>query len=179
MNKQMLEQTWDQMRQKHGVYLRLLEVLPEERYYSHPVPGMRTPAELVVHVSGSIVRDIAQGVAKGRITADESAEAKVAAELGDKAGVIAFARRCFDDASAAVATIGDAQLSAMVPTPWNMTFPGWVGFNILNDEFVHHRGQLYTYARLCGVEPPFLWGFADNAPEYRPGHGRSEVAAAI
>jgi uncharacterized damage-inducible protein DinB len=88
--------------------------------------------------------------------------------LKTKADLIAFARKCWDQANAAVAGIGDAQLQAMVPTPWGMTFPGWVGFNILNDEFLHHRGQLYAYARLCGVEPPFIWGFKDNAPEFRP-----------
>lgn len=168
MNKQMLEQSWDQVRQKYGVYLRLLEAFPEDRYHTHPIPGMRTPAELAVHISGTVVRDIAQGVAKGRITADESGEAKVAAELGSKAALIAYAKRCFEQASAAVATIGDAQLNAMVPTPWNMSFPGWVGFGIMSDEFLHHRGQLYAFARACGVEPPFAWGFDANAPEYRP-----------
>jgi len=168
MDRQMLTQVWDQTRQKYGVYLRLLEAFPPERYHSHPVPGMRTPAELVAHVSGSLVRDIAQGVAKGAITADEATEGTVASGLKTKADLIAFARKCWDQANAAVAGIGDAQLQAMVPTPWGMTFPGWVGFNILNDEFLHHRGQLYAYARLCGVEPPFIWGFKDNAPEFRP-----------
>jgi len=62
----------------------------------------------------------------------------------------------------------DAQLNAMVKTPWNWTFPGWVGFDIMNDEFLHHRGQLYAYARVCGIAPPFIWGFAENAPEFRP-----------
>jgi len=41
---------------------------------------------------------------------------------------------------------------------------------MMNDEFLHHRGQLYAFARACGVEPPFMWGFADNAPEFRPTH---------
>ena len=168
VDKQTLNQVWDQIRQKYGVYLRLLAAIPGDRYHSHPVPGMRTPTELVVHTSGSILRDIAQGVAKGAITADESSEAKVASGLATKADVISFARTCWDQANAAVAATGDAELAAMVPTPWEMTFPGWVGFNILNDEFLHHRGQLYTYARLCGAEPPFLWGFAENAPEFRP-----------
>lgn len=167
MDKQTLDQAWDQIRQKYGIYLRLVEAIPEDRYQSHPVPGMRTAAELVVHISGSIIRDVAQGVAKGKITADESSEANVAAGLGTKAAVIACAKKCWGLANAAVATIGNAQLNAMVPTPWNMTFPGWVGFNILNDEFLHDRGQLYTYARLCGAEPPFMWGFAENAPEFR------------
>jgi len=168
VDKQTLNQMWDQFRQKYGVYLRLLDAIPEDRYHSHPVPGMRTAAELIVHVSGTVVRDIAQGVAKGAITADESSEAKVAAGLTKKKDMISFARKCWDQANAAVAATGDAQLKAMVPTPWGMTFPGWVGFNILNDEFLHHRGQLYAFARVCGVEPPFIWGFAENAPEFRP-----------
>ena len=168
MDKQTLNQVWDQFRQKYGVYLRLLEALPADRYHSHPVKGMRTPAELVAHVSGSIVRDIAQGVAKGAITADESLDEKVAAGLKTREDMLSFARKCWGQANVAVAATGDAQLKAMVPTPWNMTFPGWVGFNILSDEFLHHRGQLYAYARVCGIEPPFIWGFAENAPEFRP-----------
>jgi uncharacterized damage-inducible protein DinB len=168
MDQQTLNQVWDQIRQKYGVYLRVLEAIPEERYHSHPVPGMRTPAEMAVHISGTIVRDIAQGVAKGAITADESSEAKVASGLRTKRDLLAFARQCWDQANAAVTTTGEAQLKAMVPTPWGMTFPGWVGFNILGDEFLHHRGQLSAYVRLCGSEPPFIWGFKDNAPDFRP-----------
>ena len=36
------------------------------------------------------------------------------------------------------------------------------------DEFLHHRGQLYTYVRACGAEPPFMWGFEDNAEGFQP-----------
>ena len=168
MDKQALNGMWDQMRQKYGVYLRLLESIPEDRYQTHPIPGMRTPAEIVAHVSGSIVRDVAQGVAKGEITADESAEGAVASRLATRADAVAFARKCWDQANAAVAATGDAQLTAMVPTPWHMTFPGWVGYNILSDEFLHHRGQLYAMARACGATPPFVWGFADNPEGFRP-----------
>ena len=168
MNKQDFNQMWDHFRQKYGVYLRTLEAIPADRYYTHPVPGMRSPAELLVHISGSIVRDITEGVAKGRITADELSEEKVAADLGTKPALIAFAEQCFDRASAAAARIGDAELAAMVPTPWKASWPGATAFRIMNDEFVHHRGQLYTFARACGAEPPFMWGYGDNAPEYRP-----------
>jgi uncharacterized damage-inducible protein DinB len=168
MDKQGLDQAWDQMRQKYGVYLRLLEAIPEDRYHTHPVTGMRTPAEMAVHVSGTVVRDIAQGVAKGAITADEASESQVATKLKTKAALIAFAKTCWNEANAAVATIGNPQLNAMVPTPWDMTFPGWVGFNIMSDEFLHHRGQLSAFARACGVAPPFIWGFGDNAVEFRP-----------
>lgn len=168
MTKQALDQMWDQLRQKYGVYLRTLEAIPADGYASHPIAGMRTPAEMVVHVSGTVVRDIAKGVAKGQITADEAGEGKVAATLGTKAALIAFARECFDQATAAVGQIGDAELAAMVPTPWGFSMPGAVAFQVINDEFAHHRGQLSAFTRACGGVPPFAWGYADNAPEYRP-----------
>jgi uncharacterized damage-inducible protein DinB len=168
VNKQALDHMWDQFRQKYGVYLRGLEAIPADRYPTHPVPGMRTPAEMVVHISATVVRDIAEGVAKGRITVDEAGEDNVAAELGNKPALIAFARECFDRANAAVARIGDAELAAMVPTPWGYTWPGAVAFQVMNDEFVHHRGQLTAFLRLCGGEPPYMWGYGDNAPEYQP-----------
>jgi uncharacterized damage-inducible protein DinB len=178
MNRQMLDHKWDQMRQKYGVYLRALEMIPEDRYHSHPVPGMRTPAELVAHISGTVIRDVAQGVAKGEITADEAGESKLAAGLATRAAVIAYARQCWDRADAAVATIGEAELNATVGTPWKLSFPGWVGFEIMRDEFLHHRGQLYVYARLCGVAPPFIGSFGDNAPEFRPHPARAVGASA-
>ena len=168
MNQQALAQMWDQFRQKYGVYVRLVEGFPEAQYHTHPVPGLRTFAEQVTHMSGTIVRDIAAGIAKGAITVAEAAEADAAKSLTGKPAMHAYLKRCWDDANAAVASIGDAQLAATVSTPWDMSFPGWVGFNILSDEFLHHRGQLVAYARICGVQPPFIWGFQDNAPEYRP-----------
>jgi uncharacterized damage-inducible protein DinB len=158
---------WDQIRQKYGILVRVLETIPESQLHAHPIAGMRTPAELAVHVAGSIVRDVAVGVAKGAITADEAVEAEVAAGLGSRTALLAHVRDCWARADAAVETITDAQLAASVPTPWGMSFPGAFAFHVVNDELLHHRGQLYAYARACGVAPPSLWSFAENEPEFR------------
>lgn len=167
MNSQALRMFWDQIRQKYGVLLRVLAAIPEPQLHAHPIPGMRTPAELAVHVATSIVRDIAVGVAKGAITADEGREAGIAAGLGSRAALLAYARDCWRQADDAVATLTDGQLAASVPTPWGMSFPGAFAFHVVNDELLHHRGQLYAYARACGVSPPSLWSFAENEPAFR------------
>ena len=167
MTKQTLEKQWSQLRQKYVTYLRLLEAIPAERYHSQIVPGMHTPAELAVQTSAAIVKEMAQGIAVGEIRTDESPESRIMADMGTKLAVINYAKKCWGIAEDAVATIDDAQLDAMVVTPWGTTFPGWVGMTILNDEFLHHFGQLYTYARLCGVEPPFLWDFIEETPQYQ------------
>ena len=101
--------------------------MPDDECQSQPVSGLRSAAELAVHVSGTVVRDIARGIATGRITAEEGAEPRLAKEL-DKRDLIAFARQCFDEADIAVARIGDAELRAIVSTPWEKSWPGWVGF---------------------------------------------------
>lgn len=167
MNQQTLERRWDLIRQQYGIYLRLLESIPEDRLQDHVVHGMRTPAELIAHTSGSIVRDFARGIASGEIkkAADERA---VAARLSSRGEALAFAQGCWDDANAAMSSVGEKELEATVKTPWNMSFPGKAVLNMLSDEFLHHRGQLYVFARAAGGEPPFLWSFDNNATEFAP-----------
>ena len=169
MNKQWLDGMWDHMRQKYGIYLRVLEAIPADQFGGHPVTGMRTPTQMVVHTSGSIVRDIAEGVASGSIAADEVGEDGVAETLGSKGAVLDYARACWARADAAVASVGDEQLAGEVKNPWGMEFNGVFSMVILNEEFMHHRGQLYAYVRACGGEPPFMWGFGENTEGFQPG----------
>ncbi|MDX1494000.1 MAG: DinB family protein [Longimicrobiales bacterium] len=168
MNRQWLDGMWDHMRQKYGVYLRVLEAIPDDGFHAHPIEGMRTPAEMVAHTSGSIVRDIAEGVASGTIQADEAGEEAVAGGLETKEEVLTFARECWKRADAAIGQVDDGRLSGGVENPWGMPLNGTFAMIILNEEFLHHRGQLYAFVRATGGEPPFLWGFADNAEEYQP-----------
>jgi uncharacterized damage-inducible protein DinB len=166
VNKRTLDAVWDQTRQKYGVFLRLVDTIPEAELHGHPVPGMRTPAELVAHVSGGIVRDIASGIASGAIRQKDN-EAAIAKSFKTKADALAYARKCWTEADATAAKLTDKELGAIV-NAWGMQLPGSACVNILNDELVHHRGQLYTYARALGAEPPFVWSHGDNAAEFAP-----------
>ena len=168
MDKQWLDGMWDHMRQKYGIYLRVLDAIPADQFGDHPVSGMRTPTQMAVHTSGSIVRDIAEGVASGTITADEAGEDAVAEGLGSKADVLDFARTCWARADAAIAAVGDEHLAGGVGNPWGIPLNGAFAMVVLNDEFLHHRGQLYAYVRACGAEPPFMWGFEANPEGFQP-----------
>ncbi|MDH3424579.1 MAG: DinB family protein [Gemmatimonadota bacterium] len=170
MNKNTLDGVWDHTRQKYGIYLRLLELIPEDKLQETVIPGMRTPAQLVAHTSGGIVREVAKGIATGEIK-NAPDESEVAAGLKTRAEILEFARACWDEANAAIGSSGDEQLSATVNTPWGMSFPGTACVHLLNDEFTHHRGQLYAYVRACGAEPPFMWSFEDNPAGFERGGG--------
>ena len=167
MDKKALTGLWDQVRQRYGVYLRVIESIPGDQFQAHPIKGMRSAGELVAHVSGGIIRDIPQGVAKGEIKSNAAGEANTAHSLTSSAEAVAFARRCWKEADTAVTSIGDAQLNAMVKA-WGTSLPGSACMHILSDELVHHRGQLYVFSRALGGNPPFVWGFAENAPDFKP-----------
>jgi uncharacterized damage-inducible protein DinB len=72
-------------------------------------------------------------------------------------------------ADAAIRSLTEDKATAAVDTPWNFSPPAWIIVQIIFDEHLHHRGQLYAYARALGVpEVPFMWDFSHNAPEFRP-----------
>ena len=165
MNKAMLNPMWDMMRQRMGIVLRSIEALPADKLDAHPIAGMRTPKELVAHMCG-FLRAVPDAVVAGSISSfDEKA---LVAGIGSKDQLLAFAKDCWTSADQVTAKVTDAQLGAMVQTPWGSPFPGFVMYAIAQEEFIHHRGQLYAYLRVFGIEPPMVWGFEDNAEGFKP-----------
>jgi len=169
MNKQAVLQTWDHIRQVNGVGLRLVEAIPEGKLDAAVVPGMRTPKELVVHMYGQVLREVAQGALTGTITDEcERNEKQIAAGLKTKADLMRYALECWGAADLAIRSLPEDRVTGMTATPWGMSFPGFVALTVMSDEFIHHRGQLYVYLRLLGVTAPHLWSFGENAEAFRP-----------
>lgn len=166
MNKQRLTQTWDNFRQMHGITLRLIDSIPADKFDARPIPNMRTPKELIVHVYGMVVKSIVTGIATGSIA--EIDEKAITASLKTKDDVRKFVNDAYATCDATVKGIADDKLNSQVETPWGMSFKGSDCIHILRDEYLHHRGQLYTYLRALGQDVPMVSDFEHNAPEFQP-----------
>ena len=166
MNKAEFDKSWNYFRTVNGVGLRAIARLPEDRLDDHPIPNMRTPKQLVIHTY-QIVRDITQGILDGNLVDSEPAEKAAEARIRTKAELEAFCREAWAAGAKNAAAIGDAQLSGIVTTPWGHDLPGAEFYQVLNNEYWHHRGQLYCHLRAMGVEPPGLYDRANNEPEFR------------
>lgn len=162
MNKQAVTAMWDHFKQVHGVTLRAIEMLPKDKLDTHPIAGMRSPKELVVHTY-VYCKAIPEAVVKGSLTADDGKEP--IDKIKTHEDLVKYARDCFAAADKATRQITDTNLNAMVPTFWGPTMPGSALMGVVPDEHLHHRGQLYAYLRTFGIEPPFMWGFDQNEPE--------------
>ena len=164
MKKSTLGVLWDVMRMRHGVGIRCVEALPADQLDAHPVKDMRTPKELVTHMY-LYVRAAPESILSGTLEYDEQ---KALAGIRTKQDLVKFAEQCWQAADAAVANVTDAQLASTVKTPWGEGMKASVMIGSVEEEYLHHRGQLYVFLRLLGVEPPVSYDFDASAPEFRP-----------
>jgi uncharacterized damage-inducible protein DinB len=168
MNKTMMAGFWDHFRTMHGVTVRCVEAIPKDKLDARPCKDMRTAKELVTHMYAQM-RFVTDGVPKGHIAYTDANDPAEMATIKNHDDLVRYAKESWEIADRKVKSLTDAQLEAIVQTEWGgLSFPGWVCIHIVYDEHLHHRGQLYAFLRQLGVEPPFLWDFEHNAPEYRP-----------
>jgi uncharacterized damage-inducible protein DinB len=165
MNKQQLLGQRQYFDMVHGVTLRAIAAFGDKDLDFRPKEGMRSPRELVLHIYG-FEKVIALGVPQARLTKElentdipETEEGKAElAKLKTADDLQKFARECHKAAGDALAAMSDEDLARMVESSFG-TFPAWQFFTFAYDEHWHHRGQLYTYLRLLGKEPPMLYSY--------------------
>jgi uncharacterized damage-inducible protein DinB len=165
MNLQYIQTLWEAQRLVYGVSMRVYQAIPKEKMDSHPIAGMRTPKELITHMTCTL-RSVATGVVKGKIDDYEAMEKEYVAKPYDE--FMKWVGESWKVADTAVRGMTEAQAAAMVKNPWTTDFPAFVCIQIIFDEHLHHRGQLYAYLRSFGIEPPFLWDFENSAKEFQP-----------
>ncbi len=169
MNKQALLGQYEYFKMVHGVTLRLIGTFDDKDLDYRPKPGMRSVRELIMHIYG-MKKTFSEGMRQGKLTADieneaipETEEGKAsAASLKTVADLQNYARTCFQTINETLASTTDEQLAKPLESPFG-TFLTWQYFAFGYDEHWHHRGQLYTYARLLGKEPPMLYDY-ENSP---------------
>jgi uncharacterized damage-inducible protein DinB len=165
MNLAYIRTLWEEQRLVTGITLRATQAVPADKIDTRPIKEMRTPKELVCHMAATM-RATAVGVTVGKFTLDESLEKCVGIRTRDD--LLRAMSDAWKTADKAVQSLTDAQAVANVETPWGFSPPGWVCVQIIFDEHLHHRGQLYAFLRALGVEPPFMWDFEKSAPEFQP-----------
>ncbi len=126
---------------------------------------MRSPKELIFHIYTQ-EKILADAVRLGKFTAEAASgsnpeDKAVAAELKALATVEdlrSYAEACHRQADSILSAMSEEDLIRPVESPFG-TYPVWRYCEFGYDEHWHHRGQLYTYLRLLGKEPPMLYDY--------------------
>jgi uncharacterized damage-inducible protein DinB len=165
MNKQALLGQREYFKMVHSVTLRLIGTFSDEDLDFSPKPGIRSVRDLILHIYGG-EKSIPEAIKQGKFTAEienkaapETAEGQaVAATLKTVADCQKYARECHQAADDALAPLTEEDLARQLEVSYGV-FPVWQYFAFAYDEHWHHRGQLYTYARLLDKKPPMLYDY--------------------
>lgn len=168
MNKQELLAQRDYFNMVHGVTVRAIDAFTDEELDFRPRPAMRTPRELIFHVYTQ-EKLLAEAAQQGRFTMEAASRSNPEDEAGGSAckalstvsDARAYAEACHQAAEKIFRTMSEDEVVRPVESPLG-TYPAWQYFTFAYDEHWHHRGQLYTYLRLLGKEPPMLYDYGSG-----------------
>ena len=149
----------------HGVTLRAIGTFTDADLAFRPAPKARSPRELIFHMYKQEAA-LADGVTRGSFTMEAANSSNPESEPGatECATLLTvgdartFADACHRGADGAFRAMSEDELNRPVESPFG-SYPSWRYFAFAYDEHWHHRGQLYTYLRLLGKEPPGLYDF--------------------
>lgn len=135
----------------HKQTARALAAAPGEKFDWKPGEGMFTLRQLVTHLpnaEAAIVRSALAGSMQ-----------KVSLEL-DNASVDEIVEKFNSSHSGLAEEVSALSLDQLNETveAFGRQMPRIVLLRAMIEHEIHHRGQLYTYLRLAGVEPPALYG---------------------
>jgi uncharacterized damage-inducible protein DinB len=165
MNKHDLLERRGYFNMVHGVTRRAIAALADHELEFRPKPGMRSPRELIFHIY-SQEQLLAEAARQGRFTPEmasgsspeDPSTAQALARLRTVRDVLAYVDECHEAAERIFQSMSEEHVTRPVESPFG-TYPAWQFFAFAYDEHWHHRGQLYSYLRLLGKEPPMLYDY--------------------
>jgi uncharacterized damage-inducible protein DinB len=137
-------------------FLRLAEAFPAEKYTWRPAPGVKSVAEVFLHVSAANYNMYKLVGAPFPLGLDV---AGMEQSTTDKTKIIAALKASYAHAKQAITDMPDANLEKTMP--WlggTITQRGMLLFIV--PHIAEHLGQAIAYARMNGVVPPW----SDDAP---------------
>jgi len=81
--------------------------------------------------------------------------------------VLAFLERMHQETVEIIASLSDEDLQRRCTTPGGASLPVWKWLRAAVEHEVHHRGQIYLYLSMLGIETPPLYGLTAEEVEER------------
>lgn len=143
----------------HGRTRRLLDPIPDDRLEWTWRQGAWTVGDLIRHLA-ALERYMFAENAAGRPSRYRSCGEELAS---GKAAVIDLFERLNAETVAILASLGDARLQERCVTPGGAELSVAKWLRAMVEHHAHHRGQLYLYLSMLGVETPPLYGLTAEA----------------
>jgi hypothetical protein len=138
---------WNEIGRK---LIAMADDFPEAKYDFKPTPAMRSFAEQLLHVAGSM--EYFTGPVTGKPAGSENPPR---ATYKTKADVVAFVKKEVEDGAAAIKVKGDKGMADLIADPESQQqiHVSDLAYGLIEHSGEHY-GQLVVYYRLSGLVPP-------------------------
>ena len=135
----------------------VIKVIPEDAMDKAYKPGKLTIADMVRHIAATERYMFAENVA-GR----QSCYHGCGKELADgHAAVLAYVNEMHRQSVEIFKTLNNEALRRKCPTPGG-EMTTWKWLRAMVEHEIHHRGELYIYLNLLGIETPPIFGLTSE-----------------
>jgi uncharacterized damage-inducible protein DinB len=128
---------------------KLAETIDEKDYDFKPTPEVFSFKELVFHIinaEAGFTDMIKTGIwTRNKYPFDN---------YKTKQDIIALIKSAHSQSLTTIKELSDEQLKKMIKTPWGAEMSSLALLWGMRDHLIHHRAQLFVYARLKGIKPP-------------------------
>ena len=138
--------------------LRVARCIPRDQFDWTYRAGKFTFADLLRHL-GAIERYMFAENVQGRPSRYPGHGPELAATPDE---VLAFLDRMHEESLAIFAALGDEQLHAKCVTPAGIPITTWKWLRAMVEHEIHHRGQIYLYLGILGIDTPPLYGLTSE-----------------
>lgn len=149
---------------------QIIALVPEDRLEWSYREGKFTIGDLIRHIA-AIERYMFAETAVGRPSAYAGCGIALASGLAD---TVAFMDRLHAESLALFAALSPELLAGRCVTPAGSSIRVWKWLRAMTEHEIHHRGQLYLYLNLLGIDTPALYGLTAEEVEEKS-VGKSEL----
>ncbi len=130
--------------------LELLAQIPEDKATFAPWEGAKNFIEMTNHLSATNVRVLAMMAGEKPVSPEPASDFASARDALKTAGV---------NLTDTISKLSEEQLSTMVDAFGGMKMPVYKLLDFAREHEAHHKGQVWTMARMIGVQPPMFVKF--------------------
>jgi len=144
MQKNQIIRYWRNVR---GLTIKLCELFPENQFDFRPIAAVRSVAEQFNHIVG-VERYTLNGLTLG--------DWEFKGEQGlsnEKSAIIELLKTENQKTAQLLSQLNESEFNKIHHTKFG-DMSGEVVAYVAIDEEIHHRGNLYVYARMLNIEPP-------------------------